>query len=448
MTVFNNVNQHCLERIFNLAAEREVMAAEDIFDADGTKLWAKGSAISSALKEKLACRRLRSPLELSLAIEESVTTGIVVDDCLKSLEGNATLLHLAGSKAAQAALSRLRMVNLPGAIRLLLSAAYKGLDQNYRNALHTVCICAGFAAHRNLSAQETETLLVAALLHDLGEIYIDPGHLHGGHEMSIEQWMFVATHPAVGHLVARDIGRMPEAVSTAISHHHERRDGSGYPHMLSGAHISSIGGIIGVADAVAAILSRDDGSAAYRASLALKIVPEEFDREVVNFIEAALRDLAAHATCDEGNCSIRARTVESRLVEGKRRIRDLLGKSPPGLLRETLQMADKVCFNVEKALRATGLEQLILNPDSSEDAFCGEVCLVAREIEWRLRNLARNIHLRLCERGSAEDLALVGHLLQLLDGSRAVAAGDGSSLLQPLIDIFDGDAPMPALAVS
>lgn len=176
----------------------------------------------------LACRRLRSPLELSLSIEESVTTGIVDDDCLKSLEGNATLLHLAGSKAAQATLSRLRMVNLPGPIRLLLSAAYKGLDQNYRNALRTVCICAGFAAP-----------------------------------------------------------------------------------------ISSLGGIIGVADAVAAILSRDDG-----------------------------------------NCSVRARTVESRPVEGKRRIRGLL------------------------------------------------------------------------------------------DGSRAVAVGDGMPLLQPLIDILDGDAGMPALVVS
>ncbi|HEX5803994.1 MAG TPA: hypothetical protein VFY24_13295, partial [Azospira sp.] len=208
------------------------------------------------------------------------------------------------------------------------------------------------------------------------------------------------------------------------------------------------GGIIGVADAVAAILSRDDGSAAYRASLALKIVPEEFDREVVNFIEAALRDLAAHATCDEGNCSVRARTVESRLVEGKRRIRGLLDKAPAGLLRDTLLMADKVCFNVEKALRATGLEQLIVDPDSGDDAFCGEVCLVAREIEWRLRNQARNIHLRLRERGGAEDLALVDHLLQLLDGSRALVAGGGTSLLQPLIDILDGEEGMPALAVS
>lgn len=417
-----------------------------IFDADGTTLWAKGSAISSALKEKLACRRLRSPLELSLAIHESVTTGMVVDDCLKALDGNAMLLHIAGSKAAQAALSRLRMVNLPGPIRLLLTTAYKGLDKNYRNALNTVCICAGFAAHRNLPAQEIEILLVSALLHDLGEIYIDPGHLQSGREMNIKEWMYVATHPAVGHLVARDIGRMPEAVSTAISHHHERMDGSGYPRMLTRTHISSLGSIIGVADAVAAILSRDDPSAAFQASLALKIVPEEFDRDVVNFIEAALRDLAAHMACDEGNCSVRARSVESRLVEGKACVRSLLDKSPPGILRETLQMADNVCFNVEKALRATGLEQLVLNPDTGEDAFCGEVCLVAREIDWRLRNLARNIHLRVAERGTADELAFVQPLLPLLDGSGPVAGVASHSVLQPLLGILDGG--MPALAAA
>lgn len=448
MTVFNNVNQHCLDRIFDLAAEREVMASEDIFDADGTKLWAKGSAISAALKEKLASRRLRSPLELSLAIDESVTTGMVVDDCLKMLDGNAVLLHLAGSKAAQAALSRLRMVNLPGAIRLLLTTVYNGLDKHYRNALHTVCICAGFAAHRNLPAQETEILLVSALLHDLGEVYIDPGHLHGGPEMGFSEWMQVATHPAVGHLVARDIGRMPEVVATAISHHHERLDGSGYPHMLRGAQISSIGAVIGVADAVSAILSREDPSAAYQASLALKIVPEEFERNAVNFIEGALRDLAAHMVCEEGTCSLRARTVEARLVEGKRQVREWLEKAPAGLLRDTLQMADGVCFNVEKALRATGLEQLLLNPNAGEESFSGEVCLVTREIDWRLRNLARNIHLRLAECGSAEDLAAVHPLLVLLDGRALPASAEPSSLLQPLIDLLDGGASTPAIAAT
>jgi len=416
MTVFNDVNQHCLDRIFDLATEKTVIAAEDIFDANGTKLWAKGSEISAELKEKLAQRRLRSPLELSLAIEQSVTTGIVVDDCLAAIEADPLLLRLAGSKPAEAALSRLRLAKLPGPIRLLLTTAHNSFATSYRNALYTVAISAGFAARHNLPPQDLEILLVTALLHDLGEIYINPEYLAPGRTISTAEWTTVATHPTVGHLVARDIGRLPEAVGKGIAQHHERMDGSGYPAMLTQAQISPIGAIVAVADAVAAIIGRGHASAAYQACLALKIVPEEFDRSCVSFVEQALHDLAGDMGGDHEACTPLVRTVAGQVAAVDALIHTQLAGAPSGLVRETLQVAERVCANVAKAMRSTGVEQLIRDQTPGDGEFCGEACHVAREIRWRLRNVARNIHLRVSGRGSPEDLAVIQPLLSLLEG--------------------------------
>ena len=44
----------------------------------------------------------------------------------------------------------------------------------------------------------------------------------------------------------------------------------------------------------------------------------------------------------------------------------------------------------------------------------GEVCLVLKEVTWRLRNLARNVHLRTEKSGNSEDLAQISELIDTL----------------------------------
>lgn len=423
-TALNEVNEHCVDRIFDLANTKPIIASEDIYDANGTKLWAKGHEISAQLKERLAQRRLRTPLELSLEIEGSITTGIIVDDCLQAIDNSPVLPRIAGSQLARATLSRLRMVKLPGAIRLLLSVTQNGLDKSYQNALYTLAISAGFAAQHNFADRELEMLLVAALLHDLGEIYIDPDYVNSGRVITPAEWASMASHPMVGHAVARDIGKLPEAVTKGIAQHHERLDGSGYPAMLTKAEMSPLGRIVATADAVAAILLRAEESAAYQTTLALKIVPEEFDRQCVNFIADAIKALAvdktpgARRTC--GTCRVRP-TVE-RLRASAALIQQLIAEAPGGAVQSALHMAHSICLNVEKALRSTGVEQLLLDKAFGDGISCAEACDVEREIHWRLRHLARNLHLRVANCGTAETAPLQP-LFALLEGTEeAVAA--------------------------
>ena len=71
--------------------------------------------------------------------------------------------------------------------------------------------------------------------------------------------------------------------------------------------------------------------------------------------------------------------------------------------------------NIDKSLRATGVYEFSqLAAIESDPLIMGEVCLVLKEVTWRLRNLARNVHLRTEKSGNPGDLAQVGELVDIL----------------------------------
>jgi HD-GYP domain-containing protein (c-di-GMP phosphodiesterase class II) len=414
LSVFNNVNKHCLDKIVSLSEENTIIASEDIYDQNGTKLWAKGNRISAALQEKLASRTLKTPLEVSLEIEQSVSPSDVVEDCQKLIQADPCLSRLAGTRAALATLSQLRLIKLPGGLRLLLSAAVKGDEKSYRHILYTTAICAGFATKADLPVGDTQVLLAAAMLHDIGEVYINPEYLRSNRPLAAKEWSAVAAHPKVGYMVSLEIGKLKEDVALGIYHHHERLDGSGYPAMVTREKISKVGAIVAGADGTAAILERAGEGAAYQAALAIRIIPEEFNADMRSFVCGALRDIAT-AGCNDEHCLAQTKWMIDKLTAVEADIAELLPKAI-GKVREALVMSQNVCVNVHKAIHATGIDFLLQAVTEAEkDQFCGgEVCHIIRETGWRLRNLARTIQLRAYSLPEVEQ-ALLSDLIALLE---------------------------------
>ena len=68
-----SVNEHCLDNVMKLAQTTKVTTSEDVYDAHGTKLVAKGADITPAMKEKLVHHKLRKPLETSLSVVDGMT---------------------------------------------------------------------------------------------------------------------------------------------------------------------------------------------------------------------------------------------------------------------------------------------------------------------------------------------------------------------------------------
>jgi hypothetical protein len=302
-------------------------------------------------------------------------------------------------------------------LRLLLSASHAKNELAYRHVLYTIAICAGFATHAELPVSEVETLLTAALLHDLGEMYINPEYLTPGRALAAKEWSAVAAHPKVGYLVVQEIGKLKESIGLGVFQHHERLDGSGYPAMLTKERVSKIGAIVAGADATAAILKRGGDGAAYQAALAIRVIPEEFDPAMRTFVCTNLRELAIESSVDT-QCLVQTKWVVNKLERSEAAIGELLPNSA-GRIRNSLLLARNVCDNVRKAIRATGIDYLLqtVTSEQEDEFFTGEVSQVVRETGWRLRNLARNIQLQ-AELQPPREQAALAALIELLESQR------------------------------
>jgi response regulator RpfG family c-di-GMP phosphodiesterase len=86
------------------------------------------------------------------------------------------------------------------------------------------------------------------LLHDIGKVAIPERILMKAGPLYASEWQVMRSHPLVGAQIVSPIRFLGDAVDV-IRFHHERHDGSGYPHGLRGDQIPLPARIFSVVDA-------------------------------------------------------------------------------------------------------------------------------------------------------------------------------------------------------
>lgn len=95
---------------------------------------------------------------------------------------------------------------------------------------------------------------VGAVLHDVGKIGLPDSVLCKKGPLTPADWVLVRRHPEIGRRMLAGISFLRESLD-AVTHHHERWDGRGYPSGLAGEAIPLLGRIVAVADAYDAMTS-------------------------------------------------------------------------------------------------------------------------------------------------------------------------------------------------
>ncbi|WP_268799641.1 HD-GYP domain-containing protein [Pseudomonas huanghezhanensis] len=122
--------------------------------------------------------------------------------------------------------------------------------------MHSVAVCAlmvALARQMALSEAQVREAGVAGLMHDVGKMMISNAILNKPDRLTPDEFETMKYHPEAGVKILQENHHMTQAVKDVCLHHHEKIDGTGYPHHLSGDQISvfaKMGAICDVYDAV------------------------------------------------------------------------------------------------------------------------------------------------------------------------------------------------------
>lgn len=162
-----------------------------------------------------------------------------------------TLEEIVRVRTAELTSTRQEILN-----RLGMAAEYR--DNETGMHVSRVCRYARLVAlEYGLPEDEAELLFNAAPMHDVGKIGIPDRILLKIEKLDDDEWRIIRSHCEIGHKI---IGEHPDpllkaAASLALSHH-EKWDGSGYPHGLKGADIPIFSRLLAIADVYDALTSK------------------------------------------------------------------------------------------------------------------------------------------------------------------------------------------------
>lgn len=145
---------------------------------------------------------------------------------------------------------------------------------------------------------DCELMLHASPMHDIGKIGIPDRILLKPGKFEPHEWDIMKTHATIGaDLLAGDGSALLSLAREIALTHHEKWDGSGYPHGLAGAAIPQSGRIAAVADAFDALTSARPYKQAWSVESALAFLNDNagshFDPEVVAAFMGAVDDILA-----------------------------------------------------------------------------------------------------------------------------------------------------------
>jgi putative two-component system response regulator len=165
-----------------------------------------------------------------------------------------------------------------------------------------------------MSPKQQEEIILFSSLHDVGKVGIPDSILLKPGRLTAEEFDVIKTHTTIGAEVLRTTAMMQEEsydhLTTAIEiaeSHHEKYDGGGYPHGLSGEDIPLSARIVTLPDIYDALTTRREYKEAYLHEMAKDIIingdgrtmPSHFDPIVLQaFIEL---DEQFQALCDDND---------------------------------------------------------------------------------------------------------------------------------------------------
>ena len=117
--------------------------------------------------------------------------------------------------------------------------------------------CYELALLAGLSERDADLIKRASPMHDVGKIATPDSVLLKPSKLDDDEWDIMKQHPVIGHQILANSDRpILKAASIISLQHHEKYDGSGYPHGISGKEIHIFARIVAIADVFDALVHK------------------------------------------------------------------------------------------------------------------------------------------------------------------------------------------------
>lgn len=122
------------------------------------------------------------------------------------------------------------------------------------------CVAVGtlmvtFARSMGLDPETTRQAGIGGLMHDLGKMKVPDAVLNKPGKLTDGEFALIKCHPEEGHRLLLESGQFGDIPLDITLHHHERIDGSGYPHRLPADKITLLAKMSAIVDVYDAITS-------------------------------------------------------------------------------------------------------------------------------------------------------------------------------------------------
>ncbi|WP_316368643.1 HD-GYP domain-containing protein [Candidatus Thiodiazotropha sp. CDECU1] len=396
----------------------QAFTTSDIHNHKGVLLARKGVNIDQGVRQQLIKHKLLKPLDNHIGLEHQADTQTLINEFRRLLD-NYPDMH-----AVNEALNfgpefekLLQLEKLHPLITQKLTVLETQMRSEFEKSIFAAWFSTMIAREMGLSMNERRDTLVAALIHDIGLLHLDPDIICSNRKLSAEEWRTVRAHVIVGKIIADSIPGIYPEISRAVIEHHEDCFGAGYPLALNEKQLGIPGKIINMTDSIHSIRVKSfsnsqrtlgdikpylqlnpttNGYEVYRATMSIikksglrpvRLRPDDCPKDYAKNLGKQIDILGeAKQALDD---------IHENLLE----LRDRIDQHDVKQLSAMAAITNRICSTIdESGLLSSEIaewlqkERVLSDVDEQVMGEFNEIELLIKELTWQIRNTVRMFH--------------------------------------------------------
>ncbi len=175
-----------------------------------------------------------------------------------------------------------------------MNAIQQHHSYTYRHSMMVCGYLTSFGMLLGIKKADLQILTVGGMLHDIGKSKTPLEILEKPSQLSSTEWKVMKEHAKDSGEILEKSNWDPVMIDIA-SHHHEKIDGTGYPHGLKGVEVSDLARITSIADMFSGLIDKRSYKAAMSAEKAIAIMLEAHGHLDIPLVKA-FREVALSVT--------------------------------------------------------------------------------------------------------------------------------------------------------